>query len=84
MEKRNNIKIYEELVEKIEFNLSDIDEKEISNDEISYYRNYFTSLITRHFNFETCSNIKQEERIEELENIHDYFCSVLLKKNQSL
>ena len=72
------------LDEKIEFNLSDIDEKEISNDEISYYRNYFTSLITRHFNFETCSNIKQEERIEELENIHDYFCSVLLKKNQSL
>lgn len=81
MEKRNNIKIYEELVEKIEFNLSDIDEKEISNDEISYYRNYFKILTTRHLNFETCSNVKQEERIEELENIHDYFCSVLLKEN---
>jgi len=30
MEKRNNIKKYDELIKKIEFNLSDIDEKEIS------------------------------------------------------
>jgi hypothetical protein len=82
MKKRNNIKIYEELVEKIEFNLSDIDEKEISNDEISYYRNYFTSLITRHFEFEICSSGKQEERIEELQNIHNYFDSVLARKDK--
>ena len=73
MEKRCNKNIYEQLVGEIEINLSEIDDKEISNDEISYYRNYFITLTTLHFNFKIIFIVKQEERIEELKNIHDNF-----------
>ena len=76
-EKKLNAEEYRRLVDQIETTLIQLDDLGKSGDELMSAIRYFNGILGRHFPFEICSVIKQQERLEELEGILERMTDML-------